>query len=340
MTRFLKKYDFHYHLTDSTTSDLKTIVPACAMTFSSYPGTIFSIDDFYVLSSGLVVTETSIQNSNPELYKFVDQPDSVVLEFIRALVANRLARNGREWTELFSEYNSGTYNNQFMVVDYNKFDQWLHFKSYSGHEEGILWIVEQMPGQMERADITPQLLENRYFASYNRPFFQNIFNMSGAQAIVERYGDYYTYEATPRALIFARNQSYVHDARSMYQLLRYNDFQNDPLSRCNCTPPYTAIAAIAARNDLNDPTGTYAVPTYGFRGSGAIDAKLTSRRLSSRLEFIAVSGPTAETQEPFSWLTTNEAISSKLRHRGQPDTFNFKPQHVQWYPNSNVAAFE
>lgn len=59
------------------------------MSFSSYPGTIFSIDDFYTLSSGLVVTETSIQNSNPELYKFVDQPDKVIMEFVRSLVANR-----------------------------------------------------------------------------------------------------------------------------------------------------------------------------------------------------------------------------------------------------------
>lgn len=46
----------------------------------------------------------------------------------------RLARNGKEWTDVFSAFNSGTYNNQFMIIDYNKFEQWLHYKSYSAAE--------------------------------------------------------------------------------------------------------------------------------------------------------------------------------------------------------------
>ena len=82
------------------------------MAFSSYPGTIFSIDDFYVLSSGLVVTETSIANSNPELYKFVDQPDKIVLEFIRSLVANRLARTGKV-SKIYNFYKQSLLNEIF-----------------------------------------------------------------------------------------------------------------------------------------------------------------------------------------------------------------------------------
>jgi hypothetical protein len=309
------------------------------MSFSSYPGVVFSIDDYYILSSGLVVTETSIQNSNAELYKFVDQPEKIVLEFVRTLTANRLSRTGREWTEIFSEYNSGTYNNQFMVVDYNRFGRWLHHKSFAVNQADILWVVEQMPGTIERKDLTSVLLEQKYFASYNRPYFELIFNLSGANTFVDKFGDYYSYARTPRALIFARDQDKVRDIATMYQIMRYNDFQHDPLSRCNCSPPYTAIAAIAARNDLNEPNGQYAVPTFGFRGSGAIDAKLTSVELASRLEFIAVSGPTHEQQTPFIWSQTHTTISAKLRHRGQPDAFTFRPQHVKWYPEVGVDAF-
>jgi hypothetical protein len=44
-----------------------------------------------------------------------------VLEGIRSTVANRLALTGAEWVEIFKNYNSGTYNNQWMVVDYNQF---------------------------------------------------------------------------------------------------------------------------------------------------------------------------------------------------------------------------
>ncbi|KAI1285775.1 putative phospholipase B-like 2 [Halotydeus destructor] len=338
MLRFVKKYDFHYHTLGGHDSEVKTIVPACAIAFSSYPGTIFSIDDFYVLSSGLVVTETSIQNSNPQLYKYVDQPDKVVLEFMRTMVANRLSRTGSEWTEQFDMYNSGTYNNQFMIIDYNKFNQWLHYKSYSSSPEGILWIIEQMPGTSERADLTPLLLDRKYFSSYNRPYFPRIFNISGAQSLVDQYGSYYTYEATPRALIFARDHTKVTSLETMYSLMRYNDFKNDPLAACNCTPPYTAIAAIAARNDLNDPYGVYPVPPFGFRGSGAIDAKITSFKMSQRLEFVAISGPTYEGQPAFNWSTAHPAISS-LRHRGQPELFQFAPQKVQWYPAHSSEAF-
>jgi len=144
---------------------------------------------------------------------------------------------------------------------------------------------------------------------------------------------------TPRALIFARDHIKVTSLESMYSVMRYNDFRNDPLAACNCTPPYTAIAAIAARNDLNDPYGAYPVPPYGFRGSGAIDAKITSKRLMQRLEFVAVSGPTYDTQPPFVWSQTTGNIANKLRHRGQPDAFKFKPQQVRWQPSTTIDAF-
>ena len=37
------------------------------------------------------------------------------MEWLRNVVANRLAVIGTQWTEIYSQYNSGTYNNQNMV---------------------------------------------------------------------------------------------------------------------------------------------------------------------------------------------------------------------------------
>lgn len=51
--------------------------------------------------------ETTIGNNNPDLWKFV-VPMSV-FENIRAVIVNRLATSGQEWTDMFSMYNSGTY---------------------------------------------------------------------------------------------------------------------------------------------------------------------------------------------------------------------------------------
>ena len=56
MLRIYKLYDFPYTL-DGTSNER---VPAVRTAFSSSPGWINSGDDFYVLSSGLVVQETTI----------------------------------------------------------------------------------------------------------------------------------------------------------------------------------------------------------------------------------------------------------------------------------------
>jgi len=48
---------------------------------------------------GLAVIETTIGNSNPELYKFV-QP-TTVLEWIRNIVANRNAKDAKSWQEVW-----------------------------------------------------------------------------------------------------------------------------------------------------------------------------------------------------------------------------------------------
>lgn len=44
-----------------------------------------------------------------KIYVYVVQ----ILEYARAMVANRMARTGREWVEIFRKHNSGTYNNQW-----------------------------------------------------------------------------------------------------------------------------------------------------------------------------------------------------------------------------------
>ncbi|XP_052316717.1 putative phospholipase B-like 2 [Oncorhynchus keta] len=100
MLRILKKYQFAYRVSP-TDSDP---IPGRTQAFSSYPGSIFSGDDFYILSTGLVTLETSIDNSNPALWKFV-QPTGSVMEWLRNIVANRLAASVKEWAEIFCKHN-------------------------------------------------------------------------------------------------------------------------------------------------------------------------------------------------------------------------------------------
>ena len=54
-----------------------------------------------------------------------------------------------------------------------------------------------------------------------------------------------------------RDAPSVSDLASMVKLMRYNNYTVDPLSRCQCDPPYSGENAISARNDLNPRNGTY-----------------------------------------------------------------------------------
>ncbi len=62
MLRIFKMYDFSY-----STSPGGARVPGQRMAFSSYPGALYSGDDFYLLSSGLQVMETTIGFDNDAL---------------------------------------------------------------------------------------------------------------------------------------------------------------------------------------------------------------------------------------------------------------------------------
>ncbi|KAE9412959.1 hypothetical protein Angca_008600, partial [Angiostrongylus cantonensis] len=111
MLRVLKLYKFGYEL---------KFFPGHTTSMASYPGLLYSSDDFALMSSGLAVIETTISVFDVSLFNNT-KPVGQLPTWIRAIVANQMARDAREWCELYARYNSGTYNNQWVVVDYNKF---------------------------------------------------------------------------------------------------------------------------------------------------------------------------------------------------------------------------
>ncbi|XP_044776939.1 putative phospholipase B-like 2 isoform X2 [Neomonachus schauinslandi] len=287
MLRVIKKYWFQFREDPQENSPL---APGNKLVFSSYPGALFSCDDFYIIGSGLVTLETTIGNRNPALWKYV-QPKDCVLEWLRNVVANRLALDGDAWADTFKRFNSGT-------------------------------------GMVVVADKTSELYQKTYWASYNIPYFESVFNASGLQALVAQYGDWFSYDGSPRAQIFRRNQSLVHDLDSMLRLMRYNDFLHDPLSLCKaCNPQANAENAISARSDLNPANGSYPFQALHQRSHGGIDVKVTSMALARAFHIIAVSGPTWDQLPPFQW---SSSPFSGLLHMGQPDLWKFSPIEVWW----------
>ncbi|XP_037498951.1 putative phospholipase B-like 2 [Rhipicephalus sanguineus] len=318
MLRIQKKYTFPWHYAPDTTGP-DDIIPGHTITMSSYPGKLVSSDDFYLTSAGLAVMETSIENSNPDLWLLLD-PEAAPLTWVRAMVATRLATSGREWVDIFAKKNSGTYNNQWMIVDYKL------FKPGSAIVNDTLWILEQMPGIMRQRDVSDILRKQSYWPSYNIAYFADIFVISGQTALVEKYGDYYSYDKAPRAKIFWRAHSDVWNPDSMTAVMRYNDYTRDPYSRCNCTPPYNPVYALMSRYDLLDPHGKYDVPTMNRQPVGGLDTKFTTYNKFKKLQFIGVSGPTWNPLPSFRWSTSGFNDS----HIGHPDLWDFGPVENVW----------
>ena len=126
---------------------------------------------------------------NDDLWQFVTE-EGTLFYFVRMQVANWLAKSGQEWTEIFAMHNSGTYNNEYMIVDFNKLN--------GGDQKDILWVIDQLPGMTRSEDLTDRLMGESYLPSYNTPVFPEIFEMGGGVEQVKKYGDWWSYDKNPR----------------------------------------------------------------------------------------------------------------------------------------------
>ncbi|CAD6197383.1 unnamed protein product [Caenorhabditis auriculariae] len=310
MLRIAKKYTF------------KTGDPGSAYSFSSYPASITSTDDFVLTSAKLAILETTIGNYNESSLDLITP--NAVLTWIRAEVAHRTASSGTQWAETFGKYNSGTYNNQWVIVDYKKFKPGRELQP----DHGIIHVIEQMPRHIVHSDMTAHLMKSTYWPGYNQPYYPQIIKYSNTDSMVQKYGDWFSYDKTPRAQIFARDHSKVVDMDSMITLMRSNNYTKDPLSRCDCNPPYSAENAISCRSDLNPADGTYPFKALGFRDHGATDVKVTNSQLMQGLEFVGIAGPTHDPTPIFDWKTA--PFREKVPHFGQPDRWTFGPVTHTW----------
>ncbi len=293
--------------------------------FSSSPGMLSSVDDFYINRGATysAVMETSLDIYENDLLDKL-QPLSV-LAWMRTITANFLATGGDDWVKVFSTHASGTYSNQWMILDLNK------FSAGQKPQAGFLTVLEEMPGYIHWEDMTDYITKSSYWPSYNNPYFQDIADISG-QTDLCASDDMFCYDTDPRGQIFAAHQANIQTAEDFEKMLGYNHYETDPISQNN------SCHAISCRMDLQ-PNVTLRYPF------GAIDAKMSSYSLALPATADAITdydheyygalsipvvksrfGMTHDTQEPFCWDKFKDKTDIRgkpFNHYGHPECFDY-----------------
>ena len=311
--------------------------------FSSSPVLLSSVDDFYINYGGphgsqMTVMETSLDIYNPSLYDYI-HPQSILC-WIRVNVANQLSTTGDQWAQLFSRSHSGTYANQWMILDFNAFNK------TNGLEDGFFTLLEELPGEVAYGDLTQVLKSKTYWASYNAPYFPEIATQSMNRLKCEVNSEN-CYQSNSRANIFRTEQQKIESIADLQRLIQLNNYMDNPYSMND------SCFAIACRNDLM-------IDVSKRSPFGAIDAKVSSIVLARHsLHSAAVDqpimpivmtklGPTSDSLPPFCWhqfdhLTdsnsSNRSNSSnstagmigkgrKYSHSGHPECFHYDWQQM------------
>eukprot|EP01062_Namystynia_karyoxenos_P021923 TRINITY_DN18365_c0_g1_i1.p2 TRINITY_DN18365_c0_g1~~TRINITY_DN18365_c0_g1_i1.p2 ORF type:complete len:569 (+),score=213.54 TRINITY_DN18365_c0_g1_i1:81-1709(+) len=288
--RIYKHYNFRYAAAE---------VAARRVSFSSYPGYLSSLDDFYMMDSGLGMVQTSIGFANKTLYDLI-KPQSL-MAWQRVRTAHVLAHSGPEWYNAVKTGYSGTYSNTYMVVDWNKFTPGQPL------QPGTLWVQEEIPGQFPGADVT-DVLAFGYWPSYNVPYFPQVYGASGLRELAARGIPSADFQTAPRAEIFRRDAGTVRDIDSYKAILRYNEYVTDPYAG-----PTKPCNAICCRGDLR--------PGSAASAGGCYDTKVTHYAWVKEMQAEIINGPTrggTDKIAPFSW-----GAFPNTTHVGLPQSYTF-----------------
>lgn len=306
MNRIYKHYEVPLMAVSEPHSSAATASARRKISMSSSPGYLSSVDDWYMTNAGLGIMETTHGVFNSDLYALVT-PKSVLC-WLRSKVANFLGEDGMSWAATFSKYNSGTYNDQWMIIDTKR------FVPGTGFQKSGLTILEQLPGFIHVEDVSLIVNDLGYWGSYNVPYFPSIYERSGFLAAYKSTNQSasWSHANCTRAKIFQRDAPQISSFEDLKRIMRYNNWREDPLSSTH------ASHAVASRYDLETDPKLFTL-------NGAIDAKATSwgRMQQGKLESEAVSGPTHDQNPVFEWT---EALSAMSPHVGQPQRFNFTYQ--------------
>jgi hypothetical protein len=187
--------------------------------FSSYPGVLFSGDDFYLLDSKVGVLQTTLTVINKFSYKNLIDLKKYIPEFMRLQICNFTSNSAKDWVDTYRSFQNHMYITQWLVIDYN-----LLKKMNQGEKinEGLVYLVEEAPKSILFKDLTETILEKKFYGSFNVSYFpehQNILGMSHFNKV-----NFFDKDYNPRYYILEKLQENIKDVEGFKKVIMYNGF--------------------------------------------------------------------------------------------------------------------
>lgn len=289
------------------------------MSFSSYPGVMGSTDDYYIMDTGVVVTETTVSMLSDEPFDKLDDDGPFIPDYMRIMLSNRLSKTAKDWVGYMNSSATGTYSSQWMVVDYKNFQP-----GAKTIQNGTFLVLEQAPGTSEFRDMSEHLQRTGYWASENRANFKSTREAAGENEAEETHGNLFSADHNPRANIFAGSAPQVQSFADMRSEMQRNKWPHEIDGGPGNTPDH----AIAARGDL--------VKDDDAAPNGGVDSKVTNACLVKKLSADAIAGPTHDGLPPFKWTDSHgKDRFPDYPHDGLPDVWNF--DWVRMTPEGEIS---
>jgi hypothetical protein len=195
-----------------------TEFPAPRVSLTTQLGLVSSVDDFFINSNGLMIFETTVTLQNRSLSDNV-RP-ATVMNWMGTILAAFVAENVSGWADAFLAHNSGTYNNEYFVVDSKL------LRGGARVPANLVRSVLQLPGPWRfEEDLTDELYREGFIASFNVPK-----NQAGARMMEwDRAGGAAgcSYYECPRYLISKRESPRLSDWETFKRFMRCAGYKRD-----------------------------------------------------------------------------------------------------------------
>jgi hypothetical protein len=284
MLRSLKFYDMAFE------GDAQNIgMKPRKINFSSYPGVLFSGDDFYEMDSKIAVLQTTLSVVNKFIYKNMIDPNNYIPEFMRLMITNYISDTGKEWVNNYQSFKNHMYITQWIVIDYNVLDKINKEKKFIklGNNDlgeyykrsGLTYLLEEVPNSIKSEDVSKFLLNNSFIGSFNVGYFPGHLEILGISHFKEI--DVTSKAYNPRFYILKSLHKTVTDLESFAKLLQYNGYKQ-PNSNLQDDPSlYDPSEGISSRDDLG--AGDL---------HGGVDFKIVNNELINNMTIYVYGGPT------------------------------------------------